>query len=109
MPVEKTSNARVGNRRLVLLCGVIPALLTVALAIGRPVLLTQLDRRVYDGFLRALPASPQDSSRVTVIDIDERSLAAIGQWPWSRDVIAQLVNRLRDMGAVVIALDVIFP
>jgi adenylate cyclase len=107
--VEKPSNARVAGRRLVLLCGVVPALLTVGLAIWRPALLTQLDRRVYDGFLRGLPASPQDSSRVTVIDIDERSLAAIGQWPWSRDVIARLVTRLRDMGAVVIALDVMFP
>ena len=107
--VEKPPNARVAGRRLVLLCGVVPALLTVALAVSRPVLLTQLDRRVYDGFLRALPASPQDSSRVTVIDIDERSLAAIGQWPWSRDVIGRLVTRLREMGAVVIALDVIFP
>jgi CHASE2 domain-containing sensor protein len=107
--VEKPPNPRVPGRRLVLLCGVVPALVTVALGIWRPVLLTQLDRRVYDGFLRELPASPQDSSRVTVVDIDERSLAAVGQWPWSRDVIARLVTRLREMGAVVIALDVIFP
>jgi adenylate cyclase len=106
---EKPSNARAAGRWLVLLCGVVPALLTVALALARPALLTQLDRRVYDGFLRALPASPQDRSRVTVVDIDERSLAAIGQWPWSRDVVARLVIRLREMGAVVVALDVIFP
>jgi adenylate cyclase len=107
--VEKHSNPRVPSRRLVLLCGVAPALFTAALAIWRPALLTQMDRRVYDGFLRELPATPQDSSRVTVIDIDERSLAAIGQWPWSRDVLAALVSRLREMGAVVIALDAIFP
>jgi HD-GYP domain-containing protein (c-di-GMP phosphodiesterase class II)/CHASE2 domain-containing sensor protein len=107
--VEKTPNPRVTARRLVLLCGVIPALLTVGLAIWRPAALTQLDRRVYDGFLRALPATAQDSSRVTVIDIDERSLATVGQWPWGRDVIAELVTRLGEMGAVVVALDVIFP
>ncbi len=106
---EKPSNARAPGRWLVLLCGVVPALLTVALALARPALLTQLDRRVYDGFLRGLPASPQDSSRVTVVDIDERSLAAVGQWPWSRDIVARLVTRLREMGAVVVALDVIFP
>jgi CHASE2 domain-containing sensor protein len=107
--LEKPSNPRVASRRLVLLCGVIPALLTVGLAIFRPPLFTYLDRRAYDGFLRDLPVSPQDNSRVTVIDIDERSLAAVGQWPWSRDVLAQLVTRLREMGATVIALDVIFP
>ena len=106
---ERPSNARAAGRWLVLLCGVVPALLTVALALARPSLLTQLDRRVYDGFLRGLPASPQDSSRVTVIDIDERSLATVGQWPWSRDMVARLVTRLREMGAVVVALDVIFP
>jgi CHASE2 domain-containing sensor protein len=107
--VEKTPNLRVGNRWLVLLSGIAPALLTVALAVWRPPFLTQIDRRAYDGLVRALPASPQDSSRVTVIDIDERSLAAIGQWPWSRDIIARLVTELRDMGALVIALDVMFP
>ena len=107
--MEKPPNPRVTGRRLVLLCGVASALMTLGLGIWRPVLLTQLDRRAYDGFLRALPATTQDSSRVTVIDIDERSLAAVGQWPWSRDVIAELVTRLREMGAVVVALDVIFP
>src|SRR5689334_13633417 len=92
-----------------LLCGGIPALLALSLAIWRPSFLTQLDRRVYDGSLRTLAASTQDSSRVTVVDIDERSLAAVGQWPWSREVVARLVGRLREMGAAVIALDVIFP
>ena len=44
-------------------------------------------------FVRS-PLSRQDDSRVTIIDIDERSLAAVGQWPWGRDVLARLVTRL---------------
>jgi CHASE2 domain-containing sensor protein len=107
--VEKPFNARAAGGRLVLLCGLAPALLTIALAIWRPWVIAQIDRRVYDQFLHALPVSPQDDSRVTVIDIDERSVAAVGQWPWSRDVLAKLVIRLHEMGATVIALDVIFP
>jgi CHASE2 domain-containing sensor protein len=107
--VEKPSNARAASRRLVLLCGVAPALMVVALALWRPWLIAQMDRRVYDQSLRALPASRQDDSRVTIIDIDERSVAAVGQWPWGRDVLARLVTRLHEMGATVIALDVIFP
>jgi adenylate cyclase len=46
---------------------------------------------------------------VVIVDIDERSLARYGQWPWRRDVIARLVARLRDAGASVVALDIIFP
>ncbi len=106
--MEKERTDRVAGRRLVLLCGVAPALLTVALAVFSPSLFTPLDRRVYDGLLRSLP-KPTDASRVAIVDIDERSLAAVGQWPWSRDVIAQLVTGLRDLGARVIALDVVFP
>ena len=101
-------NDRVAGRRLVLLCGVAPALLTAGLALYRPSLLTQLDRRVYDGMLRSLPAQ-STPSRVAVVDIDDRSLAAIGQWPWRRDVVARLISRLRDAGAAVVALDVVFP
>src|SRR4029078_1063259 len=90
LPKEKPPNPRAAGRRLVLLCGVAPALWTVALAIFTPSLFTQFDRRVYDGLLRSL-AKPASPSRVAVIDIDERSVAAIGQWPWSRDVLARLV------------------
>jgi CHASE2 domain-containing sensor protein len=105
--VPKSEDGRGAGRRFVLLCGVAPALLTVALALGGPGFLTQLDRRVYDGMLRATPAARPDS-RVAIVDIDERSLAAIGQWPWRRDVMAQLITRLRDMGTAAVALDVIF-
>lgn len=106
--MEKPANPRAAGRRLILLCGVAPALVTAALAILTPSLFTQLDRRVYDGLLRSLPA-PNDPTRVVIVDIDDQSLAAIGQWPWSRDVVARLVTRLRDLGAAVIALDIVFP
>src|SRR5262249_53796998 len=46
--------------------------------------------------------------QVVIVDVDERSLAAIGQWPWRRDVIGQLIGRLREMGAATIAFDVMF-
>ena len=42
------------------------------------------------------------------MDVDERSLAAIGQWPWRRDVVGNLIARLRDLGASTVALDIIF-
>ncbi len=105
--MKHTQTARVAGRRFVLVCGVAPALLTVALAMSRPGLLTQIDSRVYDGMLRSEPPNPADG-RVVIVDIDERSLAAIGQWPWRRDVIARLVTRLREGGAAAVAIDVVF-
>jgi HD-GYP domain-containing protein (c-di-GMP phosphodiesterase class II) len=106
--LEKLQIPPAAGRRLVLLCGVAPALLTVALALSRPASLTQLDRRIYDGMLRSVPTIPPDN-RVFIVDIDDRSLAAIGQWPWSRDVMARLVTRLLELGAASVALDIIFP
>jgi CHASE2 domain-containing sensor protein len=48
------------------------------------------------------------SGRVVIVDVDERSLSALGQWPWRRDVVGQLMARLQGLGASVVALDIIF-
>ena len=53
------------------------------------------------------PCDPP-AAGIVIVDVDERSLATVGQWPWRRDVVGRLVSRLRDAGAAVIALDVIF-
>jgi adenylate cyclase len=47
---------------------------------------------------------------VTIVDIDEKSLAdpRLGQWPWPRTRIADMVTHLTKLGAVVIAFDAVF-
>ncbi len=45
---------------------------------------------------------------VVIVDLDENSLRKIGQWPWPRDVIADLITKLDLMGAKVIAFDMVF-
>lgn len=50
------------------------------------------DRFVYDHLLTASPRGADD--RIIVIAIDDRSLEALGRWPWSRSIHAQLLNRL---------------
>ncbi|MBM3516945.1 MAG: CHASE2 domain-containing protein [Alphaproteobacteria bacterium] len=45
---------------------------------------------------------------VVIVDIDERSLAARGQWPWSRRDIAALVTKLGQLGTIAIGFDVVF-
>lgn len=71
-------------------------------------LLDRLDNIIYDARLRAtLPATHDD--RVVIVDIDEKSLAAEGRWPWSRDRLAQLVDELFErQGIALLGLDTVF-
>lgn len=94
-------------RRLVLLCGLVPTLAVAALSLWRPALLSHLEFSVHDTLVRAASTTPPDG-RVVIVDVDERSLATVGQWPWRRDLVAQLISRLRDQGAATVALDVMF-
>src|SRR5262245_35204750 len=70
-------------------------------------LLDLLELKTYDMRLRALRHAPPQ--HVTIAAIDERSLAELGRWPWSRTVLATLVDRLEQAGARVVAFDVFFP
>ena len=94
-------------RRRVLLSGVLPALVVATLSLYHPVFLQNLETSTYDRLVRNTPPRPL-GGRVVVVDVDERSLASVGQWPWRRDVIARLVSALRDLGTATVALDVIF-
>src|SRR5262252_387115 len=95
------------SRLLVLLCGAVPAVVAAILAVYRPPFLTGLDYAAYDFIARRSAVHPR-GGQVVIVDVDERSLAAIGQWPWRRDVIGQLVGSLREMGSATIAFDVMF-
>jgi adenylate cyclase len=51
---------------------------------------------------------PSQGKPVTIIDLDEESLAEIGQWPWSRTTVAKLIQNLMQMGAALVAFDIVF-
>src|SRR6202521_530993 len=78
-----------------------------ALRIADPAPLEELRVRTFDSFQRIDPRV-KTVRPVTIVDIDEKSLAKLGQWPWPRTRIADLVANLARLGAVVIAFDVIF-
>ncbi|MGV8992402.1 MAG: CHASE2 domain-containing protein [Thiobacillus sp.] len=63
---------------------------------------------LYDAWLkRTAPIGPDD--RIAILDIDEASLKSVGRWPWSRDTMAALVDKLHDhyyVGAL--GFDVVF-
>ncbi|HEX7798069.1 MAG TPA: CHASE2 domain-containing protein, partial [Vicinamibacterales bacterium] len=91
---------------LVLLCTLGAAAVVVVLSIASPGAITPLSLRAYDDLLREADRPPL-TGRVSVVAVDEKSIAEIGQWPWRRDVMARLVEQLHRLGAGVIALDVI--
>ena len=98
---------RFAPRRLVLVCGVLPTLLMAVVSLYRPSFFANLEYAAYDRLLRTAPTRPP-AGRIVIVDVDERSLSAIGQWPWRRDIVGKLIARLRDLGASTIALDIIF-
>ncbi len=103
----KSQRVRAARRGRVFLYGLIPVLITAVLAIYRPAFFPRLDDTVYDTVMRSARTAPP-GNHVVIVDIDERSLATLGQWPWRRDAVGRLITRLRDMGASTIALDIIF-
>jgi adenylate cyclase len=68
----------------------------------------ELRVRTFDSFQRIDPRV-KTARPVTIVDIDEKSLASkLGQWPWPRTRMADLITNLTRLGAVVIAFDVVF-
>lgn len=67
-----------------------------------------LRNAVFDQYQRWQPRVYQEAP-VRIIDIDDESLTRLGQWPWPRKRIADLVTRLQSAGAAVIAFDAMFP
>jgi adenylate cyclase len=70
--------------------------------------INRLDAIVYDAKLRlTMPNRPD--SRLVIVDIDEKSLAEVGRWPWNRKRMAELVTQVFDhYGAGLLAMDVVF-
>ncbi|MGA8956756.1 MAG: adenylate/guanylate cyclase domain-containing protein [Pseudolabrys sp.] len=78
-----------------------------ALRIADPLPIQELRVRVFDLF-QILHPREATQRPVVIVDIDEKSLKTIGQWPWPRTRVADLVARLTEMGALVVAFDIVF-
>src|ERR1700726_4581342 len=80
-----------------------------ALRVADPAPIEELRVRTFDTFQR-IDYRVKTARPVTIVDIDEKSLAnpKLGQWPWPRTRIADIVANLTRLGAVAIAFDVIF-
>ncbi len=70
--------------------------------------LTALRQLLFDGYQRAFPRQRQ-SQPVALVGIDEDSLKVLGQWPWPRDRMAELLRAIAARKPAAIGLDIYMP
>src|SRR3954464_380548 len=78
-----------------------------AVRIADPAALEEIRVRTFDTF-QLIEPRVKTSRPVTIVDIDEKSLAKLGQWPWPRTQLSDLIANLTSLGAVVIGFDIVF-
>ncbi len=83
-------------------------LLALASRVIDPTPIQHARLQTFDAYQRIAPRVYDPDLPVRIIDIDDESLARLGQWPWPRTLLARLVERLTAMGAPAIAFDVVF-
>lgn len=81
--------------------------LALALRVLEPQPVQELQLRVFDTFQRLSPR-PYSEAPVRIVDIDDATLEKVGQWPWPRPRVAELVDRLFELGAAAVVFDVVF-
>lgn len=82
--------------------------LMLALRVADPGMLQQIRWLTFDTYQRLAPRAYNPDLPVKIIDIDDPSLERLGQWPWPRDVLAQLLVNLANAGAAAVAFDMVF-
>jgi adenylate cyclase len=94
-------------RSIAVLLGLAMASLGLALVVMDPLALQTLRHQGFDQYQRWQPRA-YERLPVRIIDIDEASLKKVGQWPWPRTQLAQLVEQLGSQGVAAIGFDVVF-
>jgi adenylate cyclase len=105
MTVSKSRSERKGPARRVVLTWLAMTIIAVLLTLT---LGERMRRGVFDSW-QAIAPRDLTATDVRVVMIDERSIDALGPWPWSRYHLARLTEELNERKAKVIAFDILFP
>ncbi len=97
--------ALAGIGRIMAIAILLPALY---LQVTDPPFLSNFRNRVFDYYQQWQPREVPKQRPVAILDIDEKSLLELGQWPWPRNYLAALVQNASKLGAVVIGFDMVF-
>jgi len=95
------------RRALPLIVGCLALALLLGLRLADPRPVQQARQLVFDFYQQLKPRDYREAG-VRIVDVDEASLGVLGQWPWPRSTLADLIARLREMGAAVVAFDMVF-
>src|SRR5271169_4407728 len=82
--------------------------LFVVVGVANPSFVQSIRLLSFDGLQNLAPRAYDIRQPVRVVDVDDESLAKLGQWPWPRSEVARMVDRLRALGAKAIAFDIVF-
>ena len=99
-------SAKTETSRRIALYGLLFSFLFFGVATYRPAVLSTLDNKIYDVMHSSLAG--YGAPLPLIVDIDEKSLAEFGQWPWPRYHIAHLLEKLATAGAASIGIDILF-
>lgn len=102
------------GKRLPIYLGILTTVLVLWLLLSAPTFVNNFIERleyiVYDQRLSVMPKADKPAeNKIAIIDLDERSLQAEGQYPWNRIKVGQLTEKLRDLGVLVVGFDITFP
>ncbi len=90
------------------MAGIAALLLCLAVLRAYPAATELLAEPLFDAYQNIRPRPATEQPPVAVVDIDEASIVKLGQWPWPRDVIARMVDRLTAAGVASIGFDIVF-
>lgn len=89
------------------LIGLLLAIAMISLSGWNPVFLQNFRAKAFDALLRHFPGAPGDIP-ICLVDIDSRSLAEIGQWPWPRTIMAEALKLISEGNPRAIGLDIVY-
>lgn len=106
-PVGRRFSRLVAWMPVTILPGLVLTAVLFLIQIAHLGLATEIGNLVFDAYQRVHPR-PYETAPVRVVDIDDATLAKLGQWPWPRTQVAQLTRTLTNAGAAAVAYDVVF-
>ena len=87
--------------------GIVLLLIFILIKIQDSVLVKKIENMSYDVF-QSFFIEKSDFDEVVIVDIDEKSIGELGQFPWRRDIFANLILKLNKLEASVISFDIFF-
>jgi CHASE2 domain-containing sensor protein/predicted Ser/Thr protein kinase len=120
IPVEKSEEkTKIRNLRLVpqdmlkrfsgLILYVLITILVLSLFAGKYGFLEKLSVKMQDGMFKLREKIDTPPTDIIIVGIDDRSVDAVGKWPWQRDILAALISAISDGAPRALGLDIFLP